>query len=191
MKNTSVPCYHARKEWLRDAKGDLIHPKPPQAPEWKPRRAPTQAARLGGYIDTPKDALEILSRMAGGTTFKVPGQGGTGRHVGQDDLPHALGFVKDPLQQRLALALACQTLGEWESIALLAYPVLLAQLRGMMATRDLVRGTKCHRVRLVLRDVMIDRTRSHATPDVPAIMANRDQRGRKLCHPSLTGQYRY
>lgn len=110
------------------------------------------------FSSSPREPLEILSQLAGNTSFKVPtvGRGTRGGLGGIDDIAHALGLVVDPLDQRLALAIACQTAAEWPAIQTLAVPRILEQLRGGHTTRGLVEGYRRHRVRLVLYDVFHD-----------------------------------
>lgn len=141
----------------------------------KPKPRPRIASRTQRDIeqtpraDTGKTPLEVLSRITGSTTFKEPSNGRSTRHGGMCtlDIAGALGYVKDPLQQRLAMALACMTDAEWESIQALAFPRLLTQLLGSHATRGLVGGKKRHRARLMLHTVFHDlalcRTPMHVT----------------------------
>lgn len=114
--------------------------------------------RISPHKDGPRTPLEILSRLAGGTTFRTPdtGRSTAGGGSGTDDLAHALGFVRDPLDQRLALALACCTDAEWVEVQRLAYPELRRQLLASHNTRAAVTGTKRYRIRLVLHDVFHD-----------------------------------
>lgn len=162
----AVPCYHARKTWPRDANGNVVHPRPPPAPDFKRPRAAAQGIGLvTAYANSRRDPLEVLSMLAGGTTFRVPGAGG-GRTVGKDDLAHCLGFVKDRLAQCLALAVATHSDGEWSEVLALAYPKLLSELVSTPDTSHLVRGKKRHRVRIVLRDAFIECTCTGKLPPV-------------------------
>lgn len=127
-------------------------PKPPVLP--KRRARPT--ARVANKGEGRSD-LEILSRLGLGTTYRTPQAGrSTKRGSGTDDLAHALGMVDDPLEQRLALALAVNTVAEWPAIEQLAGAPLLRQLRGSHATRKLVAGKLRHRATLMLREVFWD-----------------------------------
>jgi hypothetical protein len=137
--------------------GPLLWPsKIPPAPKTPPKRN-RPAGRVADK-DEARTPMEVLSRLAGGTTYRTPEAGRSTRRAGAgvDDLAHALGFVKDPLDQRLALALACHTDAEWEAIHELAHAPLLRDLLGSHNTRKLVAGAKKYRVRLVLHDVFHD-----------------------------------
>lgn len=111
----------------------------------------------GGKVER-RSHIEVLSRLAGGTTYRTPDGLGAqrGRGMGVDDLAHALGFVRDPLDQRLALAFACGTDAEWAAVQELAAPLLLKQLLGSPSARTLVLGAKKYRARLVLHDAFHD-----------------------------------
>jgi hypothetical protein len=113
-------------------------------------------ARASGELG--RTPLEVLSRLAGGTTFRTPnvGRSTDGGGTGLADVAHALGFVRDPLDQRLALAMASRTDAEWPQVQALAYPQLLQMLLASHNTRALVAGAKRFRVRLVLHDVFHD-----------------------------------
>lgn len=129
----------------------------PPVPPFK-RRKPAQPLRKTPYQPGPKGPLEVLGRLAGGTSFKTPTVGCStrGQAIGTDDIAHALGFVRDPLAQRMALAIACQSVGEWRDVQQLAYPILVRHLTGNHNTRALVVGWRRHRIRLVLHDVFHD-----------------------------------
>lgn len=122
------------------------------------RKRPAQPLRKTPYTAGPRDPLEVLARLAGGTTFKTPtvGRSTRGQSIGTDDIAHALGHVQEPLCQRMAMAIACQSVAEWPQVQELAYPVLVRMLTGNHNTRALVTGWRRHRVRLVLYDVFHD-----------------------------------
>lgn len=117
-----------------------------------PRRA-LETSVLDG-----RGAIERLSRLAGGSSFREPSLGRASRSltVGADDLSHALNFITDPLMQSLALALSCQTAAEWPRIHELAVPRILQDLDNSIHMRDLVARHRQYRVRLVLHDVFHD-----------------------------------
>lgn len=140
----------AKRPWPRMPARAKDVPRPrPNAP------AVTHKSPYKGDRRTP---LEVLSRLAGGTTYRTPdGVGSTrSRGIGIDDLAHALGFVRDPLAQRLALAFACGSDAEWPAIHDLAAPPLLRTLQGSHNTRRLVAGSAKYRARLVLHDAFHD-----------------------------------
>lgn len=151
-----------------DDGNQLPWPKVPPAPDFKrPRPNRPSPGLVTAFANSTRDPLELLSMLAGGTTFRVPGAGG-GRTIGRDDLAHCLGYVKDRLQQCLALAVATHSDGEWAQVLKLAYPRLLGQLSGDVLSRHLVRGKKRHRIRIVLRDAFIECTCSAQLPPVRA-----------------------
>lgn len=135
-------------------------PTIPKAPEWIRRAAAKDPPRGAAHAGGPKTAMELLSRLAGGTTFKgqAIGRSTRGLALTNEDMAAALGYVTDPLVQRLALALATQSTLEWPQIQRLAYPVLVQQLQASHNTRSIVTGPRKYRVRLVLHDVFFDLT---------------------------------
>lgn len=132
--------------------------KLPPRPVFEPRAPKRQAPRIA-YASGSKTPLEVLSRLAGGTTYRTPDSGRSatgGQGIGVDDIAHALGFVRDPLEQLLALSLACRTVAEWGEVQRLAFPLLLKELLASHTTRALVAGPMRYRIRLVLHDVFHD-----------------------------------
>lgn len=143
--------------WRRDADGKPIPCNTlPPVPEWKPRRPGLQPRLATPWCDDGRDSLEVLALLAGGTTFRLPATGGGSRTLTVEDVAHALGHVRDPLQQRLARALACQTISEWPTVQVLAHPPLLEHLTGYHATRALVLGANRFRARLVAHQAFHD-----------------------------------
>ena len=132
-------------------------PRVPAPPPFERPRPAMPPKKVAPFVDNGREALEVLARLAGGTTFKDPGIGRASRvSLGTDDVAHALGRVKDPLEQRLALAMACQTAAEWPAIQELAHEPLLRDLQGSMKTRALVAGPRRFRARMVLHIVFHD-----------------------------------
>ncbi|MGC1550514.1 MAG: hypothetical protein WA777_18485 [Rhodanobacter sp.] len=133
-------------------------PTMPEAPKWTARVPLRKAPRGAAYTDSPKSALEVLSRLAGATTFKEPttGRATGGRTITNEDIAHALGHVHDPLVQRLALAIACGTISEWPRIQQMAYPLLVQDLQASHNTRKTVTGANKYRIHLVLHHVFFD-----------------------------------
>lgn len=163
MNNPSLVKYHPfqredaegkRKPWptirLR-----ALEKRQPALPDGVTMRAPPLKSASNDLGRTP---LELLSRLAGGTTFKDFSAARSTRtaSITTGDIAAALGYVKDPLQQRLALALACQTDAEWLAIQKLAHPELMKQLHGSHATRSLVAGKLKYRARVVLHSAFHD-----------------------------------
>lgn len=150
------PMYHPRAR--TDAAGNPVPwPSIPKPPTWVPKQPRTAGKKVAPFVDNGREALEVLARLAGGTTFKDQAGGRTSRlSIGTDDVAHALGRVREPLSQRLALALACQTTAEWSSIQALAHGPLLAELEGNIKTRALVAGHRRFRARMVLHIVFHD-----------------------------------
>lgn len=117
--------------------------------------APAPAAAT--WERTAPDAMEIIARLAGGTTFRDPTSGRSSREGALDTptIAAALGFVRDPLAQRMALAVACQTTNEWPHVQAMAYPLLRGRLMADRAYRPLLVGHRRWRLRLVLCDAFI------------------------------------
>ncbi len=149
----------------------MLYPKRPKPPQGWPsmpakpafvskhtaERQPVLPSRITPHADSPRTPMEKLSRLAGGTTYRTPDNSREARGgISTEDVAYALGFVTDPLEQRLALALACGTDAEWAEVQALAYPQLLSQLRASYATRAMVAGPLRYRIRLVLHDVFHD-----------------------------------
>jgi hypothetical protein len=133
-------------------------PKPPEPGPFKRPAPPEQSTYLTPWGTDDRDPLELIARLAGGTTFTEPsvGRGTSHAYVTSETIAGALGYVKDPLAQRLAMAMACQTTQEWRHVQQLARPRVLAHLRGSYKTRHLVRGYKRFRAQLVLFDAFHD-----------------------------------
>lgn len=117
-----------------------------------------QARRKEAQGEDGRTPLEILSRLAGGSTFREPsvGRSTRGHATTTLDIAAALGYVRDPLEQRLALALACQTDAEWPAVRQLATPPMMQQLLGSHATKALVRGKLRYRASVVLHSAFHD-----------------------------------
>jgi hypothetical protein len=143
-----------RRPWpkIRLRALDKRHPDPPAGFSMRGPIPKTLSQDLG------RTPLEILSRLAGGTTFKDFSAARSTRAPGITtlDIAGALGYVKDPLEQRLALALACQTDAEWLEVQRLAHPLIMKQLHGSHATRSLVAGKLKYRARVVLHAAFHD-----------------------------------
>ena len=107
------------------------------------------------WTDGRPEPLEILSRLAGSTTFRVPAGGGKAT-ISIDDISHALGRVSERLSALIAGAIACGRVKEWPQIHAAAYPRLHRQLTDDRRTRQLVVGAKRYRIRLVLHDAFLD-----------------------------------
>nr|GAT43705.1 predicted protein [Mycena chlorophos] len=107
------------------------------------------------WTDDRPEPMEILARLAGNTSFRLPSSGGRAS-VTNEDVAHALGCVQDRLAQMLALAIATGSTKEWPSIQRLAAPRLLSQLQADRRTRSLVAGFNRYRARLVLHDAFHD-----------------------------------
>ncbi|HET6631536.1 MAG TPA: hypothetical protein VFG73_02355 [Rhodanobacteraceae bacterium] len=118
-----------------------------------PATTPTPQAYAGG----PRDALEVLARLAGRSAFVTPAAGSGGAPaLTTDDIAHALGRTNDALGEYLALAIATQSLREWPAIQRLAFPRLLAGLEADPRDAALVEGSRRHRLRIVMHDVLRD-----------------------------------
>jgi hypothetical protein len=169
MNDPTAVCYHP---WAREDENGKRRPWPTlrlRALEKrsKPDPALVQAVTWDDLIlarrkdtkgEEPRTPLEILSRMAGGSTFREPSVGRSTRGYATTtlDIAAALGYVRDPLEQRLALALACQTDAEWPAVRQLATPPMMRQLLGSHATKSLVRGKLRYRASVVLHEAFHD-----------------------------------
>jgi hypothetical protein len=112
---------------------------------------------LTPHANTPRTPLERLSRLAGRTSFVTPGTRGGRPAVGTtEDLAQAIGWVRDPLAQTLAMAVASGSLAERERIEGLAHPLVLSMLEARAWTHRMVAGARRHRARLVLRAAIVD-----------------------------------
>jgi hypothetical protein len=133
-------------------------PTIPKPPEWVRRGAAKDPPRGAAHADGPRTSMEVVSRLAGGTTFKEPsiGRSTRGLTLTNEDIAAAIGYVCNPLVQRLALALSTQSTLEWPEIQKLAYPILVQQLQASHNTRAIVAGHRKYRVKLVLHDVFFD-----------------------------------
>ncbi len=152
-----APMYHPHKR--TDEHGNQVPwPQPPKAPAFRQRLPSHRPLRISPYVDNGRDGLEVLARLAGGTSFKLPSAGRATRlsTLGTDDIAHALGFLRDPLEQRMVLAITCQTAAEWPAVQEAAYDRLTADLRGNLKTRHLLEDGKQFRVRLVLHEAFHD-----------------------------------
>lgn len=169
MNDPTAVCYHP---WAREDENGKLRPWPTvrlRALEkrGKPDPSLVQAVTWDDLIlarrkdtkgEEPRTPLEILSRLAGGTTFREPAAGRStrGHATTTLDIAAALGYVKDPLEQRLAMALACQTDVEWPTVRQLAYAPVMRQLLGSHATKSLVRGKLGYRASVVLHTAFHD-----------------------------------
>jgi hypothetical protein len=126
-------------------------PRPPKAPLFE-RPMPARPRHVTPYEAGQRDPMEMLARLAGMTTFRTPGAGRATvpTTLTTSDIAGALGYVRDPLAQRMARAVACQATDEWPTVQALAVPPLRALLLAKRETRSLVQGHRKLRVRLVL-----------------------------------------
>lgn len=111
--------------------------------------------RLEPYTDGRPEPLEILSRLAGNTTFRMPVGGGI-PSITTEDIAHALGKVKGDCSKLIAFAIATGNKRAWPEVHRMAYPRLIAELQGDRRTRSLVRGPDKFRARLALYDAFHD-----------------------------------
>jgi hypothetical protein len=190
--NPAAVCFHSFDRTIKGSSSLREWPKLPPKPVLVPmpfdgRRPMRISPNKGGQ----RTSLEILSRIAGGTTYRVPGGGRStaSSRAGVDDLAYALGFVRDPLDQRLALALACRTDAEWLEVQRLAYPQLRRQLLASHNTRAAVTGAKRYRIRLVLHDVFHDLALARPTrdPRQSAVRLHIPMRDYRALYKSIAG----
>lgn len=115
------------------------------AMKWDDEPMPTDAT----YSRAAKEPLEVLSRLAGGTTFRMPDMGRGCSALTDVDIAHALGCVSDPLKQCIACAAACQSASEWPKVQDLLHVEVLRRIGSGRWTRRLIAGPNRYRARLV------------------------------------------
>ena len=122
---------------------------------WRRPALPIPPATTTPFVELQMSPLEVLSKMAGGTTFRVPtaGRSTKASASGTSAVSHALGHVKDELQQALAFAYACESATGWQAVEEMAVARLERELGGDRRTKELVTGKNVFRIRLVLQDV--------------------------------------
>lgn len=152
-----APCWRSVR-WGKDGR---LRPWPtlPAVPRFeRPPTAPVRRLKGIGLQDKRAEPMEILARLAGGTTYKTPTEGRATRSTGltTEDISHALGYVRDPIAQRMALAMACQVTAEWPAIQALAYDVMRRDMLASPRTRELVADHRRYRVRLAMHAAFHD-----------------------------------
>lgn len=133
-------------------------------PRYRRRVAPlptltvVELPAAGGYEDHPPHSKqEVVERLAGNTTFRLPSSGFGGRPTTTLDeidfeLAHAEGTQ---LQRVLAYAVATRDARLWPEVLELAYPHLVKVAARSPAHRGLVTGTRVVRLRFVLFDAFL------------------------------------
>lgn len=114
-----------------------------------------QRRRLDPHNTDKPEPIEILARMAGRTTFRLPRKvaGATAAvPVTPLDIAHAIATAQDKLGSRMAMAMACQRPWEYEKVEQLAHPRLLRRLRAQREHPGVVDGPKLYRARIALFD---------------------------------------
>ena len=111
--------------------------------------------RLDPWTADRPGPLEILGRLAGNTSFRLPQGGGKGS-ISNEDIQHALAKVRPLRSQLIALAVATGNRQPWSDVQRLAYPKLISELLADRRTRPLVSGANKFRARLVLHDAFHD-----------------------------------
>lgn len=132
-------------------------------PESRRRR---RREKLDPYTKDRRGALEILSMLAGRTSYTVPTQGRSTKEPGVTalDVAHALAASPEKLGASVGLAIACQRESEWPTVHELAYEPLLHDLRRQQLFPRVVAGALKYRVRLVLADAFHDLIRPQCQP---------------------------
>lgn len=113
--------------------------------------------RLDPWTTERPGPLELLARLAGTTSFRIPQGGGSGS-ITTEDIAKALGYVHSTHSQMIAFALATGHTNEWPKIQEMVFPVLISQLLADRRTRHLVAGANRFRARLLLYDAFHDLT---------------------------------
>lgn len=97
--------------------------------------------------------MEILSRLAGRTTFVTPKGGGRGGVPITDlDVAAAIASAKDKMGSSMAMAIACQRPQEWPRVHDLAHPRLMSLLAAQRQMPGIVDGPHRFRARIALWD---------------------------------------
>lgn len=134
------------------------------APRYRRRVQPLPAVTVaellpaGGYEDHPPHSKqELVERLAGTTTFRLPSSGFGGKPATTLDeidfeLAHAEGTR---LQRVLAYAVATRDARLWPEVLELAYPHLVQVAARSPAHRALVTGARVVRLRFVLFDAFL------------------------------------
>lgn len=116
------------------------------------RRAP-----LDPFSSEPRDALELVSMMAGSRSIKDPGVGRSTRPgMSALDVAQALACADDDLGELVALAIACQRPDLWPEIERLALPVFRSTLEMSAKGARMIAGPLRFRSRVVLRSAFTE-----------------------------------
>lgn len=143
--------------------------------------------RLDPWTTDRPGPLEILARLAGTTSFRLPQGGGKGS-ITNEDIQHALATVKPLRAQLIALAIATGNAKHWSDIQRLAYPRLINELLGDCHTRPLVSGANKFRARLLLYDAFHDMVAWRAASWREAsLRCGMQQRAYKDLHHAVSG----
>lgn len=131
------------------------------APRYRRRVTPTPVITVatlpsaGGYENHPPHSKqEVVERLAGNTTFRVPSGGFGGQpSTTLDDIDFELAHTEGTrLQRALAYAVATRDARLWPEVLELAYPHLVQVAARSPAHRALVTGARVVRLRFVLFD---------------------------------------
>lgn len=101
--------------------------------------------------------MEIISRLAGSTTYQEPGSAhGTRPGMTTDEIDFVLACVEDRLAADMARSIACHSALSWPDVLRAGYPYLLDAMRADPLLRSLAAGPRRVRIQYVLQHVYHD-----------------------------------
>lgn len=112
--------------------------------------------QLDPYTRERREPMELLARLAGGTTFLSAGAGRGGPTLTALDVAYAVAASPEKLGAAVANAIVCQRPQDWPIIHELGYPRMLADLRQQQALPGVVTGALSFRARITLCDAFHD-----------------------------------
>lgn len=106
------------------------------------------------YTKDARDPLEVIAKFLVGGSYRVPAQGGKGEPLRASDVAAAVGYMKDPLEQKAVVAVVTRA-GKHEiaKLSLLAYRRVIRAVRQMRPMPvDLAIAADRWRVRMAVYD---------------------------------------
>lgn len=147
----------------------------------------TVRRKLEPWTDSRPEPLELLGRLAGNTSFRLPASGGSAT-LTTEDIAHALGCVRCERSKAIAMAIATGNEHAWGQVHRLAYPRLISELQGDRRTRLLVAGANKFRSRIVLYDAFHDLVACRdANWKQGAVRTGMTQRDYKVLYHAVSG----
>lgn len=113
-----------------------------------------------GHDNEPRDALELIARLLVGGSYRLPveGRSTAEARLTSSDIAGAVGYMRDPLERRTALAVATRADdAEAARVAAMAYREIVRELRKLRAVPiDLGKGADRWRLRIAIYDATQD-----------------------------------